>query len=313
MLRVRDIRFSFGKEILSGVDLDLEKGKILGLVGASGAGKSTLLKIIAGLLDADAGTVVLDDQRVYGPAYRLIPGHPDIQLVNQDFALDPYHTVRENLKVKAQYLPDDSCNALVDELLDILELTHLRSQKAHLLSGGEQQRLALGRALAMEPKVLLLDEPFAHLDAHLRQRIAGYLMALKEVRDTAFVLVTHDGQEVLSLADEIAFFEAGKIARTASPETFYARPASAYEGFFFGELNVIHENGTARLFRPTDYRVVNEDAAEGIPVEFIRCAFAGPYYQNYFSFNKKESIVLYHSETLEHVRKIVVDQKIQGA
>lgn len=312
MLRVRDIRFSFGHEILSGIDLDLHKGKILGLVGASGAGKSTLLKIIAGLLDADAGTVFLEEKRVYGPAYRLIPGHPDIQLVNQDFALDPYHTVRENLKLKAQYLPDDACNTLVDELLDILELQHLGGQKAHLLSGGEQQRLALGRALATEPKVLLLDEPFAHLDAHLKNRIAGYLVALKEVRDTAFVLVTHDGQEVLSLADEIAFFDAGKITRTAAPEIFYRHPANAYEGFFFGELNVVTLNKEEILFRPTAYQVVAEDATEGIPVEFIRCAFAGPYYQNYFSFNKKESIVLYHSETLEHVRKIVIDQKIQG-
>jgi ABC-type Fe3+/spermidine/putrescine transport system ATPase subunit len=313
MLTVRDIRFSFGKEILSGIDLDLGKGKILGLVGASGTGKSTLLKIIAGLLDADAGTVLLDGKRVYGPAYKLIPGHPDVQLVNQDFALDPYYTVRENLQLKAQYLPEATCRALVDELLELLELKQLSDQKAHLLSGGEQQRLALGRALATEPKVLLLDEPFAHLDAHLKSRISNYLVALKEVRDTAFILVTHDGQEVLSLADEIAFFEAGKIKRTAPPEVFYNHPVNAYEGFFFGELNVIHPDNEPVLFRPNAYHIVPEDAENGLEVEFIRAAFAGAYYQNYFSFNKKEYIVLYHSQKLEHVTKIVVDQKIQGA
>ena len=266
MLKVRNIHFSRTKSVLSGIDLDLRPGQILGLVGPSGAGKSTLLKIIAGLLDADEGTVVLGKQRVYGPGFKLIPGHSEIQLVNQDFDLDLYHTVRENLVVKANYLPEKECSELVAELLELLDLMPLKDHQARSLSGGEQQRLALGRALALEPKVILLDEPFAHIDAHLKYRISDYLVALKKIRKTAFILVTHDGQEVLSLADRIAFFNDGKILRTDSPENFYFHPASAFEGLFFGDLNVIRRNKADFFFRPTEFSLDLENAEEQLEV-----------------------------------------------
>lgn len=310
MLKVRNIRFSREKEIISGIDLDLKQGEILGLVGPSGAGKSTLLKIMAGLLDASEGTVLLGRERVLGPSFRLIPGHEEIQLVNQDFDLDLYHTVRENLLVKANYLSRNECNALVDEILEILDLESLSGQQAIKLSGGEQQRLALGRALALEPKVILLDEPFAHIDAHLKSQISGYLMALKKVRKTAFVLVTHDGQEVLSLADKIAFFSDGKILRTDTPEAFYYAPRDAYEGLFFGDLNVIRKNRKTTLFRPVEFSLDTENEEEVLDVKFLRKSFCGPHYENHFRISQKESIVLYHKESMENVTKVRIDKKI---
>ena len=197
MLKVKKIHFHREKEILSGVSFNLKASSILGLVGPSGAGKSTLLKIIAGLLDADKGEVLLGKETIFGPSFKLIPGHPEIQLVNQDFALDLFHTVRENIMLQANYLPDDICNELVDELLELLELTPLQHKQAIHISGGEQQRLALGRSLAKEPEVILLDEPFVHMDAHLTNRISDYLVRLKKIRKTSFILVTHDGEEVL--------------------------------------------------------------------------------------------------------------------
>lgn len=309
MLSVKNISFSRETEILSGIDLILKPGEILGLVGPSGAGKSTLLKIIAGLLDATSGKVMLGKSQVYGPAYKLIPGHPEIQLVNQDFDLDLYHTVRENLLVKANYLPKIECSELVDELLEILELTHLSDQRAATLSGGEQQRLAMGRALALEPKVILLDEPFAHMDAHLRYRISNYLIALRKVRKTAFILVTHDGQEVLSLADRICFFNEGKIRRTDSPEAFWFSPEDEHEGLFFGELNVTGKGRNKIMFRPTEFAVATPSEEAGIEVSFQRKSFAGPYFQHYFKTKRRESIVLYHPESLENVEKIIVKKR----
>lgn len=309
MLKVRNIHFSRENPILQDISFDLKPGEILGLVGPSGAGKSTLLKIMAGLLDAQEGTVFLGKSRVYGPGYKLIPGHADIQLVNQDFDLDLYHTVRENLVVKANYLPKQECAELVDELLDILELSPLAGHQAKNLSGGEQQRLALGRALALEPKVILLDEPFAHMDAHLRSRISNYLLALKKVRKTAFMLVTHDGQEVLSLADRIAFFNEGRIRRMDTPEAFYFDPQSAFEGLFFGELNVITRNRKQLLFRPVEFVISEGEAEDQLEVQFLRKSFAGPYYQNHFRISKKESIVLYHQESLENVTKIIIHKR----
>lgn len=309
MLKVRNIHFSRERSILAGIDLDLKQGEILGLVGPSGAGKSTLLKIIAGLLDAQEGTVFLGKERIYGPGHKLIPGHAEIQLVNQDFDLDLYHTVRENLVVKANYLPKAQCDGLVAELLEILDLDELKSQQAITLSGGEQQRLALARALAMEPKVILLDEPFAHIDAHLKARISNYLVALRKIRKTAFILVTHDGQEVLNLANRIAFFNEGKIQRIDSPEAFYFNPGNEFEGLFFGDLNAIRRNRKAILFRPTEFSL--DPAAEGMELEvrFQRKSFSGPYYHNYFRINKKESIVLYHKESLENVTKITLNKR----
>ena len=310
MLKIRNIHFSRHKSILSGINLDLKPGQILGLVGPSGAGKSTLLRIIAGLLDADLGTVKLGKEQIAGPKNLLIPGHPEIQLVNQDFELDLFHTVRENIVLKANYLPKIECNELVDELLDIFELNHLSEQIAKTLSGGEQQRLALARALAMEPKVILLDEPFAHVDAHLKSRISNYLMALKKIRKTIFILVTHDGQEVLNLADKIAFFSDGKIQRIDFPEAFYFEPKDAYEGLFFGDLNQIKRQKKQILFRPTEFSLDLDSEGEEIELKFIRKSFCGPYYQNFFKVGKKETIVLYYKEPLDYVQKIKIAKRI---
>jgi iron(III) transport system ATP-binding protein len=309
MLKVKNIHFARHKSILSGIDLVLKPGQILGLVGPSGAGKSTLLKIIAGLLDADSGTIKLGKEQIVGPKNLLIPGHPEVQLVNQDFELDLFHTVRENIVLKANYLPKNECNELVDELLDIFELNHLTQQIAKTLSGGEQQRLALARALAMEPKVILLDEPFAHVDAHLKSRISNYLMALKKIRKTIYILVTHDGQEVLSLADQIAFFSDGKIQRIDSPEAFYFAPKDAYEGLFFGDLNQIKRQRKQFLFRPTEFTLDLMGEGEELDLKFVRKSFCGPYYQNFFKVGSKEMIVLYHKESLEYVQKIKIDKR----
>lgn len=309
MLKIKQIHFKREKEILSGVSFNLKSSSILGLVGPSGAGKSTLLKIIAGLLDADQGEVILGKERVFGLSFRLIPGHPEIQLVNQDFDLDLYHTVRENLLVKANYLPNDVCQELIDELLELLELTSLQNKQAIFLSGGEQQRLALGRSLAKEPEVILLDEPFAHMDAHLRNRISDYLLKLKKIRKTSFMLVTHDGEEVLSLADRILFFNDGEILRIDTPENFYFDPSSEFEGLFFGDLNAVVIDRKKILFRPIEFDLNVKETDIPLEVKFIKSVFFGAYYKNYFVTKKKESIILNHRESLSHVQKIAINKK----
>jgi iron(III) transport system ATP-binding protein len=309
MLKIKEIHFKRDREILSGISFNLKSSSIIGLVGPSGAGKSTLLKIVAGLLEPDKGTVHLNKQRVFGPSFRLIPGHPEIQLVNQDFDLDLYHTVRENLLVKANYLPDDLCQELIYELLELMELTPFQNKQAIHLSGGEQQRLAMGRSLAKEPEVILLDEPFAHMDAHLRNRISDYLLKLKKIRKTSFMLVTHDGEEVLSLADRILFFNDGKILREDTPENFYFNPGNEFEGLFFGDLNAVKINNEKILFRPIEFDLEVGEVDVQLDLKFIKSVFFGAYYKNYFLTKKKESIILYHPESLSHVQKIAIKKK----
>lgn len=149
MLSLKHIGLNFdGRWIFRDVNLQVKQGEILGIIGVSGAGKSSLLNIISGHLDPSEGEVFHEGEKLIGPSMKLIPGYEDIQLVNQDFGLDVYHSVEENVREKILHLPLKQQKSLIDEVLDLVGLTHLMTQKAHLLSGGEQQRLSIARALA---------------------------------------------------------------------------------------------------------------------------------------------------------------------
>lgn len=306
MLVINDIQLRFDREILSKISLSIHAGEIVGIVGASGGGKSSLLKIIAGLLDPSSGEVLLNGQIVKGPSQKLVPGHEAIQLVNQDFGLDIYHTVLENVQQKILYLPTDVRNVFSDELLDLVELTHLKSQKAISLSGGEQQRLAIARALAVEPDVLLLDEPFAHLDAHLKQKIGNYIQSLSKIRKMTCILVSHEGQDVLEWSKKIYFIEKGEVKRVDTPYNFYNFPSSLYEARFFGQINELKILGVSVLFRPHQFIKKTKD---GIEVIVISCRFAGIYWIHEAVTSKKEKIVLYSPKQLP--QKLMIDVKKQ--
>lgn len=305
MLRIKAIHFNRKKPIVSGVSLQIKNGSFLGIVGPSGAGKSTLLKIIAGLLDADSGTVSLDGERILGPKDRLIPGHPEIKLVDQQFELDRYHTVEENLRLQMNHLPEDLRIELSAELLDLLELSELRNQKAGELSGGEQQRLALARALACEPKVLLLDEPFAHLDAPLKNKVIRYLLSLRKARKTSFVLVSHDGREVLSLADEIAYFNEGEIKRIDKPEAFYLHPESVKEAGFFGEINEVRIGRKSYFFRPDAYTLEETENAIRLELQFRKRHYYGLFILDEYSY-KNQTVLLKNRKENEHLTYIYI-------
>ncbi len=308
MLSIRQVHFSYSeqKTVLHGISIDLKPGEVFGIVGASGGGKSTLLKIIAGLLDASKGAVYWNDERVLGPGERLIPGHPEIQLVNQDFNLDLFHTVRENILVKILHLHEKDRDRFCDELLDLVELNEVSSQQARYLSGGEQQRLAIARALALESEVLLLDEPFSHLDAHLRVKIGAYIKQLVEIRNTLCILVSHEGAEVMQWCERIAFLNKGKFGRVDTPEAFYFNPSSFNEGAYFGELNQLKIEKTKILFRPCEYKIVKKD---GIEIEFVDAVFFGAYWKSFFKAANKQTILLYANKPLKKVKRIELKSK----
>lgn len=307
MLSVQAIRKSFHSPVLNGISIAIPAGSIVGIVGPSGGGKSTLLKIISGLLDPDSGNVFWNEERVIGPSEQLIPGHPEIRLVNQDFGLDLYHTVIENITGQMQYLPADTIRTFSEELLELVELSGVRDQQAIHLSGGEQQRLSIARCLAREPDVILLDEPFAHLDAHLKMRIGNYLKVLSNVRGTTCVLVSHEGQDVLQWCSEIHFLLDGTLKRSASPIEYYFNPTSTYEALFFGEINELTTKNGSLLFRPTEYEITSKGS--GTDVSFVSSEFAGPYWRNTVCTSKGEIVVLFAQESLNHVEAIKVVKK----
>jgi ABC-type sugar transport system ATPase subunit len=310
MITLKNISFKRGeRNILQDISLKLNKGEIFGIVGPSGAGKSTLLQIISGLLDADKGEVFLGKEKVVGPSQRLIPGHPEVQLVNQEFSLDNYHSVTENLIVKANHLNNELKYQMIEELLDLLDLSHLAKQKAIQLSGGEKQRLALARALIMESKVILLDEPFAHLDAHIKRRVVDYLIRLKKARKTTFVFVTHDGQDVLTFADRIAYFNENRIQRVTTANEFYFYPTSEMEARFFGEINKVTIDRKTYLFRPTQFSYTMDSTYSVlVPITFKEKTFAGPYSIFTFKVGTRNTISLYDTKDISHADKIYIEK-----
>ena len=207
------------------------------------------------------------------------------------------------------YLPIKQRDQLVDELIELMELEDFRTKQSRYLSGGEQQRLALARALACEPKVILMDEPFAHIDARLRTKLINYFIELKNLRKMSLILVSHDGAEMLGFADQIIHMKNGKIARKSNPENFYYRFASVEEARLFGAVNSVVIEGKRVYFRPDEYSLEHIEGKQFVPVEFSHSLFTGPVYQNYFSTERKEKVVLYSFNKLQHVSGFTIVKK----
>jgi iron(III) transport system ATP-binding protein len=237
-LEVTDVWKSYGATpVLRGVSLSVEGSSLTAILGASGAGKSTLLRVVAGFEVADAGTVSLggvltDDGRVHMP-----PERRQIGYVPQDGALFPHLTVRANA---AFALPRrERGGAFVTEMLDLVGLADFGGRYPHELSGGQQQRVAIARALASRPKLVLLDEPFAALDASLRSSVRADVLGALRATGTAGVLVTHDQDEALSCADSVAVLHDGVILQVGAPRLVYASPADPWTAAFLGTANLL--------------------------------------------------------------------------
>lgn len=276
MLTVRDISFSYNDTPnLNSISFSLTKGKNLALIGESGCGKSTLLKLIYGLHDLDDGQIFWNDIEVLGPKYHLIPGMPFMKYLAQDFDLMPFITVAENVgKYLSNFFPEDK-QVRIAELLEIVEMTEYADVKAKLLSGGQMQRVALARVLALEPEVLLLDEPFSHIDNFrknsLRRKLFGYL---KEKQITCLV-ATHDSTDVLAFADEVAIIKDGKIIESGIPKFIYDNPRDKYVASLFGDVNEIEVGGEIKYVYPHQLKV---SLHSDLKVEIVNSYFRGSHY-----------------------------------
>lgn len=308
MIKVKNISFSFEKKgiVFEKLSFDLKSNEILSIVGPSGIGKSTLLKCLAGQFQLLDGTIIVDGDSLKGPKEKLIPGHDEIALVDQDFSLDPFFTVRENIENQLLHLARTDKSSFTRELLDVFGLTGLSKQVSKHLSGGEKQRLSMAVALAKEPRYLLLDEPFSNLDVHLKRSIGNYLRELQRVRELGVILVTHEGTDALTWSDQILFMRKSKKLRKYTPEKAYYSPKNLYEGRFFGELNSIYLNGKQHLFRPHQYNLAPDGVKELVNIAFYKADFHGHYYANYFKLDNGKEIVLYSEELMNETKEIYV-------
>jgi ABC-type sulfate/molybdate transport systems ATPase subunit len=276
MLSVQNITFSYDEiPNLHAISLQLSKGKNLALIGESGCGKSTLLKLIYGLYDLDEGRIFWNDIEVLGPKYHLIPGMPFMKYLAQDFDLMPYITVAENVgKYLSNFYPEEK-KARIAELLEIVEMTEYANVKAKFLSGGQMQRVALARVLALEPEILLLDEPFSHIDNFrknsLRRKLFGYL---KE-KEITCIVATHDSTDVLAFADEVAIIKDGEIIESGIPKFIYDNPRDKYVASLFGDVNEIEINGELRFVYPHQLKLT---LYSDLKVEIVNSYFRGSHY-----------------------------------
>jgi iron(III) transport system ATP-binding protein len=236
MVRLSGVSRSYGPvRAVRNLDLEVKKGEILALLGPSGCGKTTTLRLIAGFESPDSGSVKVGGRTIAGPGINVPPERRRVGMVFQDYALFPHLSVEQNVA----YGLSSGKKGRVAEILALAHLEGLEDRMPHELSGGQQQRVALARALAPEPAVVLLDEPFSNLDASLRARVRAEMREILRKADATAIFVTHDQEEALSLADEVAVMMGGTVMQTAPPEDLYHRPATHEVASFVGEANFL--------------------------------------------------------------------------
>jgi sulfate transport system ATP-binding protein len=253
MIEARQIVKRFGDfTALDGVSVDVPTGSLTALLGPSGSGKSTLLRVIAGLERPDSGEIRLDGIDVT----RVAPQARGVGFVFQHYAAFKHMTVRDNVAfgLKVRRRPRAEVKQRVSELLDLVQLSRLGDRYPAQLSGGQRQRMGLARALAVDPKVLLLDEPFGALDARVRKELRLWLRRLHDETHTTTVIVTHDQEEAMEVADCVVVMNAGNIEQTAPPRELYDHPANEFVMSFVGPVNRLGDT----FIRPHDVEVLLE-------------------------------------------------------
>ncbi|PLS21189.1 ABC transporter ATP-binding protein [Neptunicoccus cionae] len=248
LLTIRNVRKNFGSvKAIDGIDLDIHENEFFALLGASGSGKTTLLRMLAGFELPDDGEIILDGKDVS----QVPPNHRPVNLMFQSYALFPNMSVARNIAygLEMEKLPKAEIRSRVDEILEVIQLSHLANRKPDQLSGGQRQRVALARALVKRPRLLLLDEPLGALDKKLRGEMQLELKRIQNEFGITFIIVTHDQEEALVMADRVAILKDGRLLQSGTPQEIYEHPESRFAADFIGVMNffpVTQENGVLR-------------------------------------------------------------------
>lgn len=315
MLKVTNISFAYNaKEVVKKISFEANKGDYIAIVGESGCGKSTLLEIIYGLLEPKDGTVLWNNEKLLGPTHYLIPGHTFMKYLPQDFDLMPYISVEENIGKNISSL-DSNKSKRITELLEVVDMSEFLKMKVKKLSGGQKQRVAIAKVLAKEPEILLLDEPFSHIDNfrknNLRRRLFKYLKAKKVL----CIVATHDTTDALSFADEILVLRRGRLIAKGTPEMLYNNIKSNYIASFFNEINAIplceiNTTTTSKrkiLLYPNQIKITEN---EGILATVLQSYFKGSFYLIEAKL-KTATVFFEHKEKLEVGVQMNLDIKFQ--
>ena len=304
MLQIKNISFTYIENpVIRNISFEIAKGQNVAVIGESGCGKSTLLKLIYGLYDLDNGEILYNDEPIFGPKYNLIPGEDYIKYLAQDFDLMPYTTVEENVGKFLSNICKDKKKARVQELLEMVEMTEFAKVKAKYLSGGQQQRVALARVLALEPEILLLDEPFSQIDSFRKNSLRRNLFNYFKKKEITCIIATHDSTEALSFSDETIVLQNGELMAKGSSRELYDNPPSLYVASLFGEVNELKQSNftdsedtdETLLLYPHQLKVVEEGKMKAIVKQ---CYFKGSHYLVKAAFERR-AIFFEHDSELE--------------
>ncbi len=257
ILELKDLKKSFGEtQVLRGLNIQIQKGEFVTLLGSSGCGKTTTLRIIAGLEEPDSGEVLLNGQNITG----LEPNHRNVNTVFQSYALFPYMNVEKNIGygLKLRKTPKDEIHRRVQEMLQMVQLEGYEKRMPDELSGGQRQRVAIARAVVNQPEVLLLDEPLGALDLKLRRQMQLELKKLQKRLGITFIYITHDQEEAINMSDRIVVMRDGVFEQVGTPNEIYYHPRTSYVADFVGNANIYRENGKVYAVRSENVLMENE-------------------------------------------------------
>ena len=293
MLKVENLTFSYNKTpVLKDISFKVEQGENLSVIGESGSGKSTLLNLLYGEFDLNKGHIFWKKTEILGPKYNLVVGYDFMKYVSQEFDLMPFITVEENIgKHLSNFFPEEKKERIA-ELLKVVELTEFAKTKVKVLSGGQKQRVALARALAKQPEIVLLDEPFSHIDNFQKQSLRRSVYKYLKDKNISCIVATHDKEDVLGFADRMIVLNNSKIAANNSPETLYKNPKTPLIASFFGEFNVINNN----IVYAHQLKIVRKSKLNATVIESY---FKGHYYLIEANLNG-EKVFFQHTNPLKN-------------
>lgn len=291
---------------LNEINFIQQQNEKLAIAGETGSGKSTLLKIIAGLLQVDSGEVNFQQHAVIGPDDSLIPGHPGIAYLSQDFALPKSLRVEQVLEYANHLHPQKAAS-----LFEVCEITHLLDRRTDELSGGEKQRIALSRLLIASPQLILLDEPFSNLDMVHRTTLKKVLKRISKQLNITTILVSHDPADMLSWADRIIVMKNGTVRQQGTPESIYSKPVDEYTAGLFGPYNLVSESSSVRfekmwkcksqgrryIIRPEHMKIAKKKE-KGLKGIVTHTAYFGSHYEIEVAFNNDRYLIRRKSAAL---------------
>jgi ABC-type Fe3+/spermidine/putrescine transport system ATPase subunit len=312
MLEIKNISFTYIENpVIKNVSFTIAKGQNIAVIGESGCGKSTLLKLIYGLYDLDQGAILYNEKPILGPKHNLVPGEDYIKYLAQDFDLMPYITVEENVGKFLSNTNISAKQARVQELLEMVEMTEFAKVKAKFLSGGQQQRVALARVLAVEPEIILLDEPFSQIDTFRKNSLRRNLFRYLKDKGITCVIATHDSTDALSFSDETIAMKNGEVIAKGNSKTLYENPANKYVASLFGEVNELklsqlieleEEQDELLLLYPHQLKVVDNGMMKAVVKQSY---FKGSHYLIKAAFERR-AIFFEHDSELEFNQEVTL-------